>query len=76
MAESSAAKPPVDTVDVTFPSQYKHLMPNQTYRMTFGEVFSYRNDNAAAPKAEPKGPNKDAFLQFEAATLKRLSGKK
>lgn len=75
MAESKAAAPAVDTVDVTFSSQYKHLMPNQTYRMTFGEVFSYRNDNAAAPKAEPKGPNKDAFLQFEAATLKRLSRK-
>lgn len=71
MAEKAPEKQPapVDSVHVKFPTQYRHLMPNQVYYMTFGEVFTFRNDNPVCPKPEPQGGNKDAYLAYEKATL-------
>ena len=75
-AESRIAAPAVvDTVDVTFPSQYKNLMPKQVYNFTFGQAYGYRNDNPACPKPEPQGPNKDAYLAYEKDVLKKQNRK-
>ena len=60
---------PVDQVHVKFPSQYKHLIPGNTYFMTFGEVLAYRN-NPACPKPEIVGANASAYLAFEKAQPK------
>lgn len=61
-----------DHVHVKFPSQYRHLVPTQVYYMSFGQVFSYRNENPACPKPELQGANAAAYMEFEKATLKKL----
>lgn len=54
------------TVTVRFPCQHRHLLPDTPYNITFGEAYTWRNDNAGAPKGiTVEGPNKDAFLKFE-----------
>lgn len=55
---------PADHVEVTFPSQYRTMMPGVVYTLSYGQALAFRR-NPACPKIEVQGANKDAFLAFE-----------
>lgn len=60
-----------DSVQVRFPAQYRHWLPNMVYTMGFGEVVALRS-NPACAKPIVEGPNAKAFEDFE----KKVNGKK
>jgi hypothetical protein len=62
--ETKVPAVPADHCEVTFASQYRMMMPGTVYTLAFGQLLAFRR-NAACPKIEPQGVNKDAYLAFE-----------